>query len=86
MSIILPAIAIVAMLGALILIAWAVRRVSPDYVPRAQPPPHTAPEPERGTVVVARHLPDGTDTPPETAAALLASRPARAQITGPGNG
>jgi ribosomal protein L18E len=41
---------------------------------------------ELGTVVVARVLPDGSETPRETAAALLASRPARAEITRLGGG
>jgi hypothetical protein len=39
---------------------------------------------ELGTTVVAKVLPDGSQTPREVAAALLASRPARAGITRPG--
>jgi hypothetical protein len=75
MSVVLPVVAVAVMLAALGLIIWSARTVQRDYVPRAERPR------ELGTVVVAKVLPDGSETPRTVAAALLASRPARAQLT-----
>jgi hypothetical protein len=75
MTWILPVLAVVMFSVALGLIAWSARTVQRDYVPRAERPR------ELGTVVVAKVLPDGSQTPRTVAAALLASRPARAELT-----
>jgi ribosomal protein L18E len=75
MTWILPVLAVVMFSVALGLIIRATRTVHRDYVPRAERPR------DLGTVVVAKVLPDGTETPRTVAAALLASRPARAELT-----
>jgi hypothetical protein len=70
MSWILPVLAVVMFSVALGFIIRATRTVQRDYVPQAERPR------ELGTVVVAKVLPDGSETPRTVAAALLASRPA----------
>jgi hypothetical protein len=75
-NILLAVVAVVVMVAGLGLIVWSARTVQRDYVPHARMPAR-----ELGTTVVAKVLPDGSETPRTTAAALLASRPARAEIT-----
>jgi hypothetical protein len=78
---------VVVFLVALALIIYSARRVHPDHVPRVSRP--RKPARELGTVVVARVLADGSETPRTVAAPLLASRLARPEIAslgGDGNG